>query len=105
MALGSDNSVHATFAYGWKSPTFYLAWGLDPKTTELLTHGFLDPVAEQSELSELFLDPFLMAIQDPPFMDRIKKRYAMFKNALNSKTPKRKPHNVIPINEARRLRG
>jgi hypothetical protein len=99
-------SVLATVAYGWKSKGYYYKWGLDKDTTESLTSGFLDPWGVQTIHSPLFLSFIRRKInREPQFMNKIKKRYRMFKDRVDSPlfspvmfpSPPL-PENVIPLN-------
>ncbi len=79
LIVDNYKNIWATISYGWKSKSFYLKWGLDLETVELLTEGFLDPIGVQSEYAEELMDAFEFMIKDSAFMDRLKKRYAQFK--------------------------
>jgi hypothetical protein len=104
--LNKNQKICATVAYGWKSKTFYRKWGLDKDTIQSLTYGFLDPWAQQSEHSSLFLKAFLFSLKrDPKFIARLKSRYSFFKEAIASDPslimdyPEVKlPENVISLN-------
>lgn len=80
--VGSDKKTYATITYGWKPPSFYHKSGFDKRTAKQLTSGFLDPLAEQSRFADVFLEPFSMMIKDPNFIERINRRYAMFRKAI-----------------------
>lgn len=81
----ASNKIWATFSYGWKSKEFYQKWGLDPQAAQMLATGFLDPIATQSEYADILLDAFLDMIKQPQFVERLKKRYALFKNKMSYK--------------------
>jgi hypothetical protein len=83
LVLDAQKNVLATIAYGWKSKSYYYKWGLDKETAQWLVHGFLDPWGIQSKHSSIFLQAFLRMLNNKPqFISRIKKRYALFKEAV-----------------------
>jgi hypothetical protein len=106
-------SVLATVAYGWKSKGHYYRWGLDKDTAGSLTSGFLDPWCIQTVHSPFFLSFIRRKINsEPGFMSRIKKRYRIFKDRVDSPLftpvvfpPPPLPENVVPLNAHRRVRG
>ena len=74
-----------TFAYGWKSVTFYRHWGLDKEDALLICTGFLDPLGTQSEDSPLFLEALKdMLKKDPNLKKIIQERYDLFKEAMTT---------------------
>ena len=83
VVFDDQGKIHATIAYGWKSKTFYRKWGCDPDVIPSLTQGFLDPWAQQSPNANLFLKAFWhTAKNNPRFISRIKRRYALFKETI-----------------------
>jgi hypothetical protein len=81
----AQKAVVATVAYGWKSKGYYYKWGLDKETAELLTSGFLDPVADQTVHGPTFLRFIRHKLNsDQRFVNQIKKRYRLFKEHVNS---------------------
>jgi hypothetical protein len=110
MMVDQNQKIYATISYGWKSKTFYRKWGLDKEAIQSLTYGFLDPWAQQSEHSPLFLKAFLFSLKrDPNFIARLKSRYSFFKEALAfdpslimDYPDDDLPENVIPLNSSKR---
>lgn len=106
VIFDDQGKIHATISYGWESKTFYRKWGLDPEVIPSLTQGFLDPWAQQSRNSELFLKAFWHTAKDnPQFVSRLKRRYALFKQTITEDPslivpyPESElPENVIPFN-------
>ncbi len=104
-----QETVLATIAYGWKSRTYYYKWGLDKDTAESLTSGFLDPWAIQTVHGSVFLDFVRRKInREPQFMNKIKKRYRIFKDHTYSPffepivaPPQSLPDNVVSLNAHR----
>lgn len=83
VVFDNQEKIHATIAYGWKSKTFYRKWGLDPEVIPSLMQGFLDPWAQQTPNANLFLKAFWRtARNNPQFISRIKRRYALFKETI-----------------------
>lgn len=105
VVFDDKGKIHATIAYGWKSKTFYRKWGLDVEVIPSLTQGFLDPWAQQTPNANLFLKAFwCTAKNNPRFISRIKRRYALFKKTIDEDPslivpyPKVEfPENVIPF--------
>ena len=74
--------VAASIAYGWQSRKFYQDWGLDKEWAQKLAEGYLDPMAPQSEHPSLFLKAFHEMKKDKKVIDRLKRRYALFKEKI-----------------------
>jgi hypothetical protein len=113
IADDSQENILATIAYGWKSKSYYYKWGLDKDGSESLTSGFLDPFGNQTVHSSIFLNFIRRKInREPQFMMKIKKRYRMFKNHVDSPSyvpivppPQPLPDNVVPLEDYRRERA
>jgi len=99
LVYNSYNRVVATITYGWKPTSYYQRCGIHKMTAEALTQGYLDPHGLQSEYSCILLRAFTQMLdQEPRFIKRIKKRYAIFKKAVATNT-KTLPDNIIPIGQ------
>lgn len=95
VVFDEQGKIHATIAYGWESKIFYRKWGLDPEVIPSLRQGFLDPWAQQTPNSDLFLKAFWhTAKNNPQFISRLKRRYALFKETIAAD-----PDRVIPYPE------
>lgn len=95
VVFDNQGKIHATIAYGWKSATFYRKWGCDPEVIPSLTQGFLDPWAQQSPNANLFLKAFWRtARNNPQFISRLKRRYALFKETITEN-----PDQIVPYPE------
>ena len=93
--IDDQGKIHATIAYGWNSATFYRKWGLDAEVIPSLRQGFLDPWAQQSPNADLFLKAFWRtARNNPQFISRLKRRYALFKETIAED-----PDQIVPYPE------
>lgn len=102
VVMDRQKRPRATIGYGWESPAFYRKWGLDPEGAWLLCRGYLDPLCYQSRHAELFLEAVLSMLRDAPeSVDKFKRRYGMFKDAVSPK--KRRPvrNTAVPLNSNR----
>jgi hypothetical protein len=79
ILFDSDQNQKATISYGWEDYDFYMKWGNDPETSELLPHGFLDPLGEQSEQAPQLLEVFSLMMENTKFKERFRTRYNSFK--------------------------
>lgn len=111
IADSSKKSL-ATVAYGWKSKRYYCKWGLHKEIAESLASGFLDPWGVQTVHSQSFLNFIRYKInREREFIARIKERYRIFKDRVDSPffTPvvfpsPPLPENVIPLNAHHNIR-
>ncbi len=94
---GSLPKICATIMYGWRSKTFYRKVGFDPQTAEGLIGGCLDPEGPQSDHAEEFLELFSFLIQDPPFVDRLKNHYELFRSKVTLKKRNIGKGEVVPF--------
>jgi hypothetical protein len=79
----TGSKVWATINYGWENESFYRKWmSGDPEECMGI---FLDPLCAQSEYSGFFLQFFNRMIEiDKAYVERLKRHYAMFREALAS---------------------
>lgn len=94
---GSFPKICASLIYGWKSKTFYRKAGFDPQEAKRLSQGCLDPDGPQSEHAEEFLELFSTLRQDQPFVDRLKKRYELFRSKVTSKKRYIGKREIVPF--------
>ena len=83
----TPGKIWATISFGWDPPE----WFTDETNLEALgataSGAFLDPLCPQSEHATEFLDLFeQMITQDPAYLERLKRHYAMFKAAQSPRT-------------------
>jgi hypothetical protein len=67
IAKGQPGKVFASLSYGWEKESFYrkrMPW--DPDEAKGTVRGELDPLNEQSEFAEDFLDLFQRVVLDQP---------------------------------------
>jgi hypothetical protein len=77
----------ATINYGWESLEFYAKWLSNAESAREAHGATLDPLNPQSEYAGVLLRLFTQLLQDPAYVERLKRHYQLFKADL-SKTPK-----------------
>lgn len=103
LSIVKNNTIKASVSYGWNSAAFYRSWGVDQEMANLLTQGFLDPYAPQSNDAEAIFDHVSRLLTEPEGPRFFKKRYALFKKTLNEemvlpqKKKKKSQSSVIPF--------
>lgn len=83
--------ILATISYGWESRGFYRKWFGYPLDKEIL-NDMATPIlavgCRQSELSDVLLDYYKeKVITDGAYVERLKRHYRLFKEALRKQTP------------------
>jgi hypothetical protein len=92
----TPRKIWATISFGWDPPE----WFKDETDKEDLgataSGAFLDPLCPQSENAAEFLDLFEgMITQDPTYVERLKRHYAMFKEAQSPRSrSSQTPHSA-----------
>ncbi len=83
----TPGKIWATISFGWDAPE-WVTDGSDLEGLGVTASGaFLDPLCPQSEHAAEFLDLFeWMITQDPAYVERLKRHYAMFKGAQSPRT-------------------
>ena len=73
----------ATINYGWESREFYQRWAQAPGGDESEWQGpFLDPLSTQSRYAPALLELFQSLLQSPPYVERLKSHYRLFRAAV-----------------------
>jgi hypothetical protein len=91
ISRGTGREIWATIAYGWQSVEFYEE-RVGSTVLALQCQGpSLDPINIQSEYAPALLRWFEVALRDPPYVERLKRHYALFKGAIREKHRRRKP--------------
>ena len=75
--------IFASINYGWEKEAFYrkrLAW--DPAPAREMVRGELDPINEQSEFAEDFLDLFKRVVLDEPYRLRLRRHYRLLREEV-----------------------
>ena len=93
--------IWATISFGWDSPQWFTDETEQEDLGATASGAFLDPLCPQSEHAAKFLDLFeCMITQDPAYLERLKRHYAMFKGA----PPPRVASWQMPHSESRAKR-
>jgi hypothetical protein len=89
--------VVAVIAYGWEDKQFYADWlgDNDPKIIRELQGPALNMASPQSELAPILLQKIEYVLQDKNYVDRLKRHYRMFKEAVEKEAPKPKPVQAV----------
>ena len=76
----------ATINYGWESAEFYVEWmGDDTDIESLKGPALAPPPAQQTKLAPYLLELYKeAALEDPRYINRLRKHYKMFKRAIEN---------------------
>lgn len=83
ISKGQPGKVFASIGYGWEKESFYrkkMPW--DPDAARGTVRGELDPLNEQSEFAQHFLDLFRRVVLDEPYRLRLRRHYRLFREEL-----------------------
>ncbi len=83
ISKGQPGKVFASIGYGWEKESFYrkrMPWA--PDEAKGTVRGELDPLNEQSEFAEDFLDLFKRVVLDEPYRLRLRRHYQLFREEL-----------------------
>ena len=83
IAKGQPGKVFASIGYGWEKESFYrkrMPW--DPDEARGTVRGELDPLNQQSEFAEDFLDLFKRVVLDGPYRLHLRRHYQLFREEL-----------------------
>ena len=73
----------AAINFGWEKPEFYERWSPRDPEARAMARPFLDPLNPQSPYSRALLAVFSeMIAADPAYVERLRRHYEMFKEAL-----------------------
>jgi hypothetical protein len=75
----TKRKVWASINYGWEKPGYYVKWVGSPSLAKDMAGAILDPINPQSECAPALLEIFETILQDPDYVERLKRHYAMFK--------------------------
>ncbi|MCX7016890.1 MAG: hypothetical protein NTW86_30750 [Candidatus Sumerlaeota bacterium] len=82
----------ATIAYGWEDVSFYHRSWVSEEDAWRFKGPSLDPLNTQTEHSSALLELFQDLIRNPDYVERLKRHYSLFKDAiLKEKESRRKP--------------
>ena len=90
--------IEAVIAYGWESQKFYANWlGFDDADVlKELKGPALNTASPQSELAPALLKQIAHILQDRHYVDRLKRHYRMFKDAVDNKDFESEEKNLAP---------
>ena len=83
VAKGQPGKVFASIGYGWEKESFYrkrMPW--DPDEARGTVRGELDPLNEQFEFAEDFLELFRRVVLDEPYRLRLRRHYQLSREEL-----------------------
>ncbi len=89
--------IWATIGYGWDTLDFYRRWGGPGNDPVQMKGPYLDPLNSQTELSPALLDLFQTVLDSPDYVERLKRHYAMFREAVD------KEHGVRMAEDPKRV--
>ena len=91
-----NSKIWATINYGCESLTFYEKWMLSKELAAEATGATLDPLNPQTKYSPALLRLFEAVLQDPAYVERLKRHYALFKQAIRAERKMRKRRRQKP---------
>ena len=78
-----DNDILATIGFGWEDIKFYEKWGHDKSLAKDMKGPILELLGVSTKYSEKILALFKeFMMRDTVFIERLKRHYKMFKDAL-----------------------
>lgn len=83
---GRRKKILAVITYGWENKRFYAKWlGYhDPEAIRELQGPALNSLSPQSKFAPALLHMFkTVLLQDPQYINRLKRHYAMFRKAVD----------------------
>jgi hypothetical protein len=90
--------IEAVIAFGWESEKFYTKWlrSGNLSVVKRLKGPILNPGSPQSELAPVLLQEVTFVLQDKHYVDRLKRHYHMFKEAVNREDFVSEDENFVP---------
>jgi hypothetical protein len=86
----------AVIAFGWESDEFYRNWlNGTPVDIHELQGPVLNLASHQSPLAPTLLEQVTLILQDPQYVERLKRHYAQFRAALPEATGKRRDRKRV----------
>ncbi len=84
-----SQQIEAVIAWGWEQRAFYAKWlgSKDPDMLSDLMGPVLNLTSPQSKFAPALLDLCkTLLLQDPDYIERVKRHYTMFRSAIDRKT-------------------
>jgi hypothetical protein len=82
----------AVINYGWESQEFYRKWAKAPASDRSEWQGpELDPLNVQGPYAPALLDLFKWVLESPGYVERLKKHYQLFREAVDKEYARGKP--------------
>ena len=88
VASSKANQIVAVIAYGWENEKYYAEWmgDNDPKIIKELKGPSLNLSSPQSKLAPVLLEKVKeVVLKDKNYVERLKRHYKMFKEAVEKK--------------------
>ena len=88
ISRGQPGKIFASINVGWEDEAFYrkhMPW--EPDAARRIVRGELDPLNEQSEFAEDFLDLFQTVVLDVPYRLRLRRHHRLFRAELERQPP------------------
>lgn len=82
VATTTGSKIWATINYGWETLEYYATWAGSKEVAQDMCGAELDWLNPQTQYSRAFLRLFEDMIQDQTYVERLKRHYQMFKEAL-----------------------
>lgn len=95
MDPATGPKVWATINYGWESLEFYEGWMRDKELAKEVAGAALDPLNAQTPYSRAFLKLFQWVLEDELYVERLKRHYAQFKEAVEQRRGKVKAQRSL----------
>jgi hypothetical protein len=86
----TGEKVWATINYGWETEAYYRKWSRAPELAEGIAEATLDPVCSQTEHAPVFLEIFKQFVADLAYVERLKRHYRTFKDAIEMEAETRR---------------
>jgi len=80
-----SSPIWATINFGWESEAYYVNWMKNKDLAREACGANLDPLNPNSPLAPVLLDMFVNVVADDAYVERLKRRYALFKASLSGR--------------------
>lgn len=95
MNPATGSKIWATINYGWESVEFYEKWIGNKKDAIQAAEATLDPFNPQTQYSPAFLRMFQWMLEDEAYVERLKRHYALFQQAIRQRREKTKMKRAL----------